>query len=177
VPGVEIAIRRSDGSLVDGEEQGELYVRTPWQMMGYWENAEASHEAAAAGAIRSGDLGVAGSDGLLYLRGRSKELISTGGENVFPSEVEAVLARHPAVAETAVYGASDPYWGERVEAAVVLRQGTSLGLEELREFARGALAGYKLPRALRIRASLPLTPMMKVSRLALRAEAEREELG
>jgi acyl-CoA synthetase (AMP-forming)/AMP-acid ligase II len=176
IPGADVGIRRPDGSAADVGEQGELVVRTPWQMTGYWGGTDGGLRVGAGNAIHSGDLGTVDDAGTFFLRGRSKELISTGGENVFPGEVEAILGRHPAVAEAAVYGAADPYWGERVEAAVVLQPGASLELDELRAFARPFLAGFKLPKVLRIRESLPRTPNLKVSRAALRAESNGEPL-
>jgi len=172
IPGVDVAILREDGSRADPGEQGEVAVYTPWRMREYLENPEETALVSAPGErIRSGDLGVLDAEGLLHLRGRSKDVISSGGENVYPVEVEAVLGRHPAVAAIAVYGAPDPYWGERVEAAVVPRPGASVALDELVAFGREHLAGYKLPKALRTVDELPMTANMKVSRRALREAA------
>ncbi|MBV9511366.1 MAG: acyl--CoA ligase [Caulobacteraceae bacterium] len=121
--------------------------------------------------MRLGDLGLMEPDGWLTIAGRKKEMLISGGENVFPNEVEAVLSRHPAVQDVTVYGAKDDYWGERIEAAVVLKAGASLTQPELAEFGRKELGGYKLPKAIRIVDAIPLTTNNKPDRRRLSEEA------
>lgn len=120
------------------------------------------------GLLHTGDLGALDASGRLAVTGRKADTIVTGGENVAPAEVEAVLASHPAVAEAAVYGRSDPEWGERVVAAVVLRPGAAGAAEELRAHCRGALAGFKVPKEIWFATDgLPRTPSGKLLRRAL----------
>jgi acyl-CoA synthetase (AMP-forming)/AMP-acid ligase II len=151
---------------------GEIAVRTPWQMSGYLGTVDGDTvQATPDGALRSGDLGAFDPDGRLILRGRRKEMIATGGENVFPAEVEAVLSAHPAVKEIAVYGVPDQYWGERVEAAIVPTDGADVTVDQLRSFAAARLAGYKLPKTVRTVPELPLTSNSKIDRKALSRQA------
>jgi fatty-acyl-CoA synthase len=118
-----------------------------------------------------GDVGVVDADGWLTISGRSKEMIKTGGENVYPSEVECVLLRHPAVEYAVAYGVSDDTWGERVEAAIVRGGGEAVSAEELRSFCRTALAGYKIPKSFRWMDAVPMTAANKPDRRALEVSA------
>ena len=138
-------------------------------MIGYLGSTEEPWS--ADGSIRSGDLGWVGPDGGLFLSGRSKEVIKTGGENVYPNEVETVLQQHPAVADVGVYGMNDETWGERVEVAVVLQAGAEVDSGLLRQFASEHLAGYKVPKVVRYVDAIPYTPNMKLDRRRLQAEA------
>lgn len=151
---------------------GELIVDCPWATSGYWGREAETRATLTELGVRTGDLGSIDAQGWVTIHGRKKEMIISGGENVFPNEVESVLCAHPAVQAMSVYGAADKYWGERVEAAVVLRPGASLTLEELTSFGRAALAGYKLPKVLRIVDEIPLTPANKPDRRRLRQLAE-----
>jgi fatty-acyl-CoA synthase len=172
--GVLIRIVDADGNELPNGEVGEIAVTSPWQMRGYWGLEEETRATWQPCGVRLGDLGWRGEDGWLYMSGRKKEMIVSGGENVFPAEVEVVLARHPSVMDVVVYGAHDDFWGERVEAAVVLNPGTTLTRDALAEFARGGLAGYKLPKQIRILDAIPLTANRKPDRRALVAAAEEE---
>jgi fatty-acyl-CoA synthase len=176
VPGARIEIRRADGSAAPVGEEGEIVVWCPWQMDGYWGRPEQTAATMVDGGIRPGDIGALDADGSLHLRGRSKEAIVTGGENVWPAEVENALLAHPEVADAVVYGVDDAVWGERVEAAVVLTAGSRLGLDDLRAFGRAHVASYKLPRSLRVVDAIPLTPLSKPDRLALRRAAAADPL-
>jgi long-chain acyl-CoA synthetase len=151
-------------------EVGEVWMRGPNVMAGY---ANRPQETAAAltpdGWLRTGDGGFFDDDGYLFLTDRIKDMIVTGGENVYPIEVEEVLAQHPAVAEVTVIGVPDPRWGEAVKALVVLVAGGTAEPEELVAFARPRLAGYKLPRSVDFVDSLPRTPSGKVLKRELRA--------
>jgi fatty-acyl-CoA synthase len=154
---------------VVGGEPGELAVRCPWQAEGYWGRPEETAATFTDQGIMLGDVASIDADGWVVLSGRSKEMVITGGENVFPIEVENVLALHPAVSEVCVFGVPDDYWGERVEAAVVVRPGTTLDADDLVAFARTRLAGYKVPKGVHELPALPLTPNNKPDRRALRS--------
>src|SRR6185312_14948660 len=146
-----VAILNTDsGTLTtDPDVVGEIAVRCPWQMSSYTGPPEETSAAfLSTGEILSGDIGQFDAAGYLHLRGRRKEIIITGGENVFPSEVEEVLCNHAHIREAAVYGVDDDVWGERVEAAIVQTPGSTITLEELRNFCRQHLAGYKIPRSM-----------------------------
>jgi acyl-CoA synthetase (AMP-forming)/AMP-acid ligase II len=171
-PGAEVELRIVDerrdplplGSV------GEVAVRSPAVMVGYWSRPE---ETAALldreGWFYTGDLGLLDEEGYLRLRGRKKEMYIRGGYNVYPVEVEAVLARHPGVAQAAVVGVEDPVLGEK-GLAVVVPSGRGLMLEEVREFCRAELADYKAPDFLELRTELPLNAMYKVDKQRLRKE-------
>jgi fatty-acyl-CoA synthase len=118
--------------------------------------------------LRTGDVGTFDEDGFLFIVDRVKDMVITGGENVYPAEVENVLYEHPAIGEIAVIGLPDDQWGEAVVAVAALKQGANLDLEELRGFAADRLARYKLPRRLEIVAALPRNPAGKVLKFELR---------
>lgn len=176
IAGARVEIRSSGGDPVPTGEAGEIVVWCPWQMTGYWGRPDLSQEVMFEGGIRPGDIGRFGPDGRLYLIGRSKDAIITGGENVWPAEVENVLVQHPRVRDAVVYGVTDRIWGERIEAAVVVGPGPELTLAELRAFGREIVASYKLPRSIRVVDQIPLTHLSKPDRAALKRAAEREPL-
>ncbi|KLL95243.1 acyl-CoA synthetase [Rhodococcus sp. IITR03] len=149
---------------------GELCVRGDTVTPGYWNLPEATTAALTPdGWLRTGDVAYQDEDGYFYIADRLNDMVISGGENVYPAEVESVLYGHPSVAEVAVIGAPDERWGERVVAVVVLVQGAQLELEELREFAGARLARYKLPLELRIVDVLPRNTTGKVLKHELRA--------
>jgi len=155
-------------------EVGEVAIRSPAVMRGYWNDAEATAAAFDGdGFYHTGDLGVLDADGYLRLVGRKKEMYIRGGYNVYPVEVEAALGDHPAIAQVAVIGAPDPVLGERGVAFVVPRAGaTAPDLDEVRRFLADRVADYKAPDRVVARGELPLTPGMKVDKQALRALVE-----
>lgn len=161
-----VAIERSSGERCAPGEPGEIVARGPTVMRGYLDDEEATAVALRDGWLHTGDLGRVDDEGYVFITGRLKEIIITGGENVSPEEIEAVLQRHPAVAEVAVFGVPHPRWGEQVTAAVIALGPVSC--DELREFARPHLAGFKLPRELVIVETLPKTSAGKVKRRELR---------
>jgi fatty-acyl-CoA synthase len=171
VPGARIEIRGPSGDRLPLGTDGEIVVWCPWQMEGYWGRPDQTAEVLVDGGVQPGDIGAFDESGRLYLRGRSKEAIVSGGENVWPAEVETALLAHPALIDVVVYGVDDPVWGERVEAAVVLAAGSAIGLDDLRAFGREQIASYKLPRSVRVVAAIPLTPLSKPDRAALRRAA------
>lgn len=158
---------------IDGEQQpgdvGELLLRGPHVCAGYWRRPEDSAKAIIDGWLHTGDLASRDADGCFRIVGRSKDLIISGGENIYPSEVESVLAGHPDVAEVAVIGVPDPKWGETPRALVVARPGTAPTAEALLAFCEGRLARYKTPRSVRFIDALPRTSPGKVDRRALSA--------
>jgi len=145
-------------------ESGEIVVRGPITMTGYWERPEATAETIREGWLLTGDLGRFDAEGFVTLDGRSKELFISGGENVYPRQVEAVYERHPAVREVAVVGVPDPRWGEVGCAYVVLRAGAQLDPDELTCFGRERLAVFKVPQRFVAVAELPRTASGKVQK-------------
>jgi long-chain acyl-CoA synthetase len=150
-------------------EVGEVWLRAPNVMAGYFNRpAETAAALTAEGWLRTGDGGYLDDEGYLFLTDRIKDMIVSGGENVYPVEVEEALAQHPAVDEVAVIGVPDERWGEAVKALVVLRAGEAATVDELIAFARERLAGYKLPRSIEFVGDLPRTPSGKVLKRELR---------
>ncbi len=148
---------------------GEVLVRGPNVTPGYWGLPQATKLAIDAdGWFHTGDGGYFDADGFLFISDRIKDMIITGGENVYPAEVESALMRHPAIAEVGVIGEPDPQWGEMVVAIVALKAGQTLKLEELRAFASDHLARYKLPRRLEFVAALPRNATGKILKYQLR---------
>jgi long-chain acyl-CoA synthetase len=157
------------GAACGPHEVGEVWLRAPNVMAGYFDRPEETAATLTAdGWLRSGDGGYLDDEGYLFLTDRIKDMIVSGGENVFPVEVEEALAQHPAVDQVAVIGVPDERWGETVKALVVLRTGAAAGAEELTAFARERLAGYKLPRSVEFVSDLPRTPSGKVLKRELR---------
>ena len=139
-------------------------------MSGYWNRPEETAAALRDGWMWSGDAGFMDEAGFVYITDRFKDMIVSGGENVYSIEVENVISRHPAVAECAVIGVPDPRWGERVHAVVVLKPGETLALEALSDHCRAEIAGYKTPRSLQVLDEpLPRSAAGKVLKTELRA--------
>jgi long-chain acyl-CoA synthetase len=173
LPWVELRVvdPLTGGELRAGET-GEVWLRAPNVMRGYYERPEETAAALAPGGwLRTGDGGYVDEDGYLFLTDRIKDMIVSGGENVYPIDVEEVLSRHPSVAESAVVGVPDERWGETVKAFVVLRAGHDATAEDLEAFARERLAGYKLPRLFEFVDDFPRTASGKVLKRELRATA------
>jgi acyl-CoA synthetase (AMP-forming)/AMP-acid ligase II len=169
--GVELTVRSDDDHPLAAGELGHVCLASPAVMHGYWRDPEATAAAFTSdGAVRTGDLGYIDELGRLHLSGRSKEMYVRGGYNVYPIEVENVLADHPGVAQVAVVPRPDPVMGEIGVAVVVMRPGgQSPDLDALRDHARGRLASYKLPEAIVVVEDLPRTAMEKIDRTALGA--------
>src|SRR6266511_3589107 len=170
LPDVEVRVvnPENDQPLPD-EEIGEVQLRGPNIFKGYWQQPEKTSESFTTdGWFRTGDLGFRESDGYLNLCGRSKDLIISGGLNIYPPEVERVLAEHPSVAACAVIGCPDREWGERVTAVVVLNRGESVSAQDLIEFCRERLASYKSPKSIVFIDNLPRNVMGKVQKAELR---------
>ena len=159
---------------VETGEVGEIVVRGPITMLGYWERPEATAETLRGAWLRTGDLASRDADGFVTLTGRARDLYISGGENVYPAEVEQVLEEHPAIREVAVVGLPDPDWGEAGCAYVTLEEGAALEIDGLRAWARDRLAAFKLPRSLVLTGPLPRTASGKVRKHALRPAGEPE---
>ncbi len=166
----EIRIIDENGrSITVPRTNGEVCYRGPNVMKGYWRRPEATAEAIdPAGWFHTGDVGYLDEDGFLFIADRVKDMIITGGENVYPAEVESVLHDHPDVADVAVIGLPDDRWGEAVVAVVVVHQGAAPTLEDLRDFAGERLARYKLPTRIEVVDILPRNPAGKVLKFELR---------
>jgi fatty-acyl-CoA synthase len=167
---VDIAIMNASAQPCEPDEVGELWIRGPHVSPGYYEDPVATAEAFVAGWLHTGDLARADAEGCVTVVGRSKDMIISGGENIYPAEVESAIASHPAIAEVAVIGVPDGRWGEVGRAIAVLRSGTTLELAGLLEFLADRLARYKLPKSLVIVVALPRTGAGKLDKRALIAE-------
>jgi len=156
---------RIDGADADG--RGEIHVCGPTIMRGYFRDDDATRAVLRDGWLHTGDVGRLAADGRLEVFDRRSDVVITGGENVYPTEVESVLLAHPAIAEAAVYGVPDAEWGRRVQAAVVVRAGAAFDADAVRAWCRTRLAGYKIPRVIVAVADLPRTASGKIRRRAL----------
>jgi acyl-CoA synthetase (AMP-forming)/AMP-acid ligase II len=168
--GVELKIIDEAGNPVAAGAVGEIATRSSKNMRGYWNNADATAATIDAdGWLRTGDAGYLDEDGYLYIHDRVKDMIISGGENVYPAEVENALYSHPKVADVAVIGIPDEKWGEAVKACVVVKPGEELTEAELIAHARQHIAGYKCPKSVDFIPALPRNPSGKILRRELRA--------
>ena len=172
---LDVRIVGADGRDVAEGETGEIWMRGPGLTPGYWNKPEETAKAFTDdGWLKSGDLGRRDRDGCYYVAGRIKEMYISGGENVYPAEVENVLARHPAVLEAAVIGVADDKWGEAGCAFVMLRpEALPLGAGELIQYCRGHLAGFKTPKQIVFVQDFPRTAAGKVQKHLLRGQGEQ----
>ncbi|MGD9662089.1 MAG: long-chain fatty acid--CoA ligase [Porticoccaceae bacterium] len=156
-------------NITEPDVKGEICVRGGNVTSGYWSRAQATEELFLDGGwCRSGDIGYLDSEGYLYLSDRIKDMIISGGENIYPAEVESVLMAHPAIANVAVVGRPDDHWGERAVAVIILKPAKSLTLEQMTEFCHNRLARYKVPKELHIVAEFPLNGAGKVLKKQIR---------
>jgi fatty-acyl-CoA synthase len=172
VPGVEVALLDDTGAAVGPGVSGEICVKGP-RMTGYWNKPEATEEALAGGWLHTGDLAVADHDGFMRIVDRKKDMIRTGGQNVFSKEVEDILLLHGAVADVAVIGLPDPVYEEKVCAVVVLEADVEPSerlADELRSHVRSSMAGYNAPREIRFIAELPKNAVGKTQKHVLREQ-------
>lgn len=170
-PWVELrVVDPATGADLPRGEVGEVWTRSPQNMAGYWNKpAETAAACSADGWLRTGDAGYLDAEGYLFLTDRVKDMIVSGGENIYPAEVENVLADHPGIAEVAVIGVPDERFGEVPHAVVVPRAGHQVSAQEVVDWARGRLAGFKRPRGVTVVAALPRNPSGKILKRELRA--------
>jgi len=168
-PGIDVRVVDESGKEVETGHPGELVARGANVMRGYWNNADETERAFRNGLFRTGDVGYQDANGYVYILDRIKDMIVTGGENVYSGEVEAIIYEHPAVREAAVFGIPDPQWGELVAAVVVLEPGHPLTAEDLIAHCRRSLANYKVPRRIVFSdAELPKSGSGKILKRVLR---------
>ena len=168
-PGIDVRVVDESGKEVAAGQPGELVARGANVMRGYWNNPEETTLAFRDGLFRTGDMGYQDADGYFYILDRLKDMIVTGGENVYSGEVEAVIYEHPAVREAAVFGIPDPQWGELVMACVVLKPGQALSADDLIAYCRRSLANYKIPRRIEFsETELPKSGSGKILKRILR---------
>jgi long-chain acyl-CoA synthetase len=171
-PGIDLQVTDESGKQVEAGKPGELVARGANIMRGYWNNPGETVLAIRNGSFRTGDIGYQDSDGYFYIVDRAKDMIVTGGENVYSGEVEAVIYAHPAVREAAVFGIPDPKWGELVMACVVLKPGIALTVDELVAHCRQSLASYKIPRRVEfLDTELPKSGSGKILKRVLREQS------
>ena len=166
--GVQVRIVDEKGNDVEAGDVGEITVRSKHTMVEYWHKPEESSKTILNGWVHTGDMGYYDDEGYIYIADRKKDMIISGGENVYPREVEEILYQHPAVLEAAVIGVPDPYWVEKVHAVVEIREGVSTTAEELIAFCKKRIAGYKVPKTIEFVDSLPKNPAGKILKRELR---------
>jgi len=166
-PGVGLRCVNAAGEDCQALEVGEVWLRSPANMLGYWDRPEETAKTLQDGWVRTGDAGYLDAEGYLYICDRIKDMIISAGENIYPAEIERAILQHPAVYEAAVIGVPDERWGEAVKAVVAVNQAVSAN--ELIEFLRGRIAEFKLPRSVEFLEALPRTPSGKVKKHELRA--------
>jgi long-chain acyl-CoA synthetase len=171
LPGVELAIWDDQNNVLPADQVGEIMVRGGNVMQGYHHLPEETSKTITNGWLHTGDLGRMDSEGYVTITGRKKDLIISAGENIYPREIEEVLAQHPKVKEVAVIGVKDEVRGEVPKAFVIVREGESVDEKELRAFCRDSLANYKVPKHIELVADFPRTPTGKVLKRMLSASA------
>jgi len=166
--GTELRIVDNNDATVPNGTIGEIVGRGPQIMSGYWNLPEQTEKALHGGWLHTGDAGILDDDGYLYIQDRVKDMIVSGGENVYPREIEDVLFTHPAIADAAVIGIPSEQWGEEVKAIVVRKDGCDLSADDILAFCKGKLGGYKRPRSVDFVAALPRNPSGKLLKKDLR---------
>ena len=177
MPGTDVSLRDDSGALVPPGEPGEMWIRGPQVMQGYWQQPDETRRVLEDGWLKSGDIAVMRPDGALKIVDRKKDMILVSGFNVYPSEVEAVLAQHPAVLEVACIGVPCDGSGERVKACIVVRPGEKLTVEALQKYASAHLTGYKRPKAYEFFDALPKSNVGKILKRELLAREKAKAAG
>ena len=167
-PIVDFKVVGENGKEMQRGEVGEIYYRSATMMKGYYKDEEKSRETMADGWLKSGDLGYVDENGEIRTVDRKQECINSGGEKIFPLEVEQIIEQHPKVDSACVIGVPDEEWGATVRAVVVLKQGEQMEARELQDFCRGEMAGYKIPRSVIFVEELPYSPVGKMLRQKVR---------
>ena len=167
--GSEVKVIDSNGNTVANGEVGEILIKSNWIMKSYWRNPTATDETIVDGWYHTGDAAYMDDEGFLFIQDRIKDMIITGGENVYPAEVENAVQSHEDVLDVAVIGIPDEQWGEAIKACVVLHPGAELSEEEIITYARTQIAGFKAPKSIDFIPELPRNPSGKILRRELRA--------
>ncbi len=167
---VEMRVVDNDDKVLPSNEMGEIVTRSDAVMNGYWRNSAATADTLRNGWLHTGDVGYIDEDGYLYLMDRSKDMIISGGENIYPREIEEVIVQHPAIREVAVIGVPDFKWGEAIKAIVSLVAGRSVSEEELISFCKANIASYKKPKSIDFMPELPKNNYGKILKRELRAK-------
>jgi acyl-CoA synthetase (AMP-forming)/AMP-acid ligase II len=169
-PLTRLAIMAPDGRMCPPFESGEIVARGDLLMSGYMDMPEETRAVLSDGWLRTGDVGYLDDKGYLFIKGRSRDVVISGGFNVYPADVEDALSQHEDIAESVVFGVPDPHWGERVEAAVELRRGRQISAEALRSHVREKLGAVRTPKAIHIVDQLPRNALGKVQKRQLRED-------
>jgi acyl-CoA synthetase (AMP-forming)/AMP-acid ligase II len=165
---VELRIVDENDKAVDVNETGEIVCQSPLATEGYYMNPEATNASFRNGWFYTGDLGYFDAEGYLFIVGRKKEMVKSGGISIYPLEIESVIYSHPDVLEAAVIGVPDSEWGEAVKAVVVLKPDSALRQQELIQYCKERLSAYKVPKSVVMRSSLPHTEIGKVNKVKLK---------
>jgi acyl-CoA synthetase (AMP-forming)/AMP-acid ligase II len=166
--GVHVRIVDDDDNDMEPGVVGEIVVQSKAMMVEYWKMPEETHNTIVDGWLHTGDMGYYDENGFIYIVDRKKDMIISGGENVYPREVEEILYRHPAVSEAAVIGVPDDKWVERVHAVITLRHEQETTADDIIAFCKAHLAGYKAPKSVEFVQSLPTSPQGKILKKKLR---------
>ena len=169
LPFVEVCVKGDDGHVLPPREVGEICIKSPSNMSSYWKLPEATDKTMVDGWIHTGDAGYTDEDGYVYVYDRVKDMIVSGGENIYPAEIESAMFGHPAIADVAVIGVPDDKWGEAAKAVVVLKEGVEATAEDILAFTREKIAGFKIPKSVDFIAELPRNPSGKLLKKDLRA--------
>ena len=170
LPGIELTVLDENGKQLPAGQIGEIATRSSMNMTRYWNLPDATTATLSEdGWLRTGDAGYLDEDGYVYIQDRVKDMIISGGENIYPAEVENAIYGHPEIADVGVIGVPDPKWGEAVMACVLLKDGANLSESEIIEWARQHIAGYKCPKSVTFVSELPRNPSGKILRRELRA--------
>ena len=173
-PHAECKVVDDEGRTVPIGKQGELLTRGYLVMKGYWNDPERTAEAIRGGWMHTGDLATIDADGYCRITGRSKDMLIRGGENIYPAEIEEFLSGHPDISQAQVFGLPDPKYGEEVAAWIILRPGAAMTEEALRDWCRGKIAHYKIPRHVRFVAEMPMTVTGKPQKFVMRDQMMKE---
>ena len=171
VPGVKVIIADEEGNELPPGKVGEIVVDGPNVMMGYWNHAEEEREVLRDGRLFTGDLARKDEDGFIYVVGRKKEIIKTGGNRVSVKEVEECLLEKEGILEVAVFGVDDPVLGEAIKAVVVRKKGYEIDAGDITDFCRGRLSSHKVPKVLEFAESLPKTKSGKIDKMKLKNQS------
>jgi long-chain acyl-CoA synthetase len=170
-PATLVEIRRHDGALCDPDEVGELFSTSPYLFNGYWNRPEETAEAWQAGWVTVGDMARRDAEGYIYIVDRKKDMVISGGVNIYPREIEEVLYQHPEIAEAAIIGVPDEQWGERLKAFVVRRAGSALTAEAVSAFCEGRISRMKIPKEIAFIEQIPRNASGKVLKTELRTRS------